>query len=205
MNINLPAVLIKRCVILTFAITLAIITSDQAKAQTLRYDFIEASGNNETLATIELASLPAAPADILSITFTQFGEAIFGIGPTSYSNPMFNAGNSAFVDDGAGGLQGNNNLGGGQLADSTPPSSSLEVEMSNGGRVFLIEPTNLVGRDRLAFISEGRGVGGSEVRVGRDGDFRLATSVPEPNAASLLLLSSTLMTCFRRRKQSVCG
>jgi hypothetical protein len=189
-----------RCFKTIFVMAIAAIVTfsndHRIEAEIVRYSFVE-SQSNETVATFELDGLPAFGGDIISISFTQFGDDLFGFG-SSYNN-TFDSDDIALVDDGMDGLQGSNNLNGGQMGDATPPGSSLEVETSNGARIFLIEPTDTLGQDRLAFISVGRGVGGTEIRVRSDGDFRLV-SVPEPGTAVIVGLAGLLAIARRRKK-----
>ena len=51
-------------------IAIILLSGENLDAQSLRYDFIEAGGSSNILATFELASLPARPSDIISLTFT---------------------------------------------------------------------------------------------------------------------------------------
>jgi hypothetical protein len=189
--------LAKLCRRFSFLVMLAVVnfgTLTSLKAD-ITYNFVEA-GSSEVVAVFELDVLPAFGSDILSISFTEYGNSLFGFGP-SYNNDFGPTG-IALVDDGAGGLQGSNNLNGGQMGDSTPPPSSLEVTSSNGTRIFLIEPTDTIGQDRLAFISTGRGVNGSEIRIRSDGDFRLV-AVPEPSSLIVLGILGGLLSIRRNR------
>jgi hypothetical protein len=87
----------------------------------LFYDFVE-DGTGNVLATLELSSLPATHTEVVGLTFTPAGEAIFGLGPTytGIFDNSFPTGGS-LVDDGSGGLKGEPNLV--DIVDFDPPES----------------------------------------------------------------------------------
>ena len=86
----------------------------------LFYDF-EEDGTGAVLATIELASLPATHTEVLGLTFSDAGQAIFGFGPTYLGTFDTSATGtdipSEWIDDGMGGL--------------SAPSPALEVRFND--------------------------------------------------------------------------
>jgi hypothetical protein len=111
-------------VALTFAFM-----SDRADAS-LFYDF-EEDGTGTVLATLELASLPATHTEVLGLTFTLAGQAVFGYGPTYVG--VFDTSIFAFVDDGSGGLESSYSPSiRASLLDQNPPFSPIAA----GGNAF---------------------------------------------------------------------
>ena len=81
------------------------------------YDFVQ-DGSGSVLATLELSSLPARHTEVVGLTFTAAGNAIFGLGQGLYSG-SFDATLDVFADDGLSGLAGT--AGDAFIVDGNPP------------------------------------------------------------------------------------
>lgn len=88
------------------------------------YQFFQ-DGTGETLAFLEFSSLPATENELVSLTFTPAGDAIFGLGE-AYDG-VFDSSAKTFVDDGNGHLVSSEPDWGANIMDSTPEEASTLV------------------------------------------------------------------------------
>jgi hypothetical protein len=105
--------------------------SPMAMAGSLFYNF-EQLNSGTVLATLELTSSPATHTEVRGLTFTQAGQAIFGLGPT-YLGGFDETNFGAFVDDGSGGLRSGDPIWPANLADRDPPTSSVKPDLADRG------------------------------------------------------------------------
>lgn len=156
------------------------------------YEFVQ-EGTNNTLAYWELSSLPAGYDEVVSLTFTSQGEAIFGLGEV-YAGEFDHWANNTASDDGMGGLgDDEDNLFGALIFDQDDvPVSSLVTEPI-GQRLYL-GYMNDPGLDSIWYKYQDSADGPGEMIA--FGDWR-KVNVPEPCTVSLLLLG--LLTPWRRR------
>lgn len=176
-----------------FATCLMIFAAD-AKATHL-YEFVQ-TGTNDTLAYWELSSLPAGYDEVVSLTFTPQGEAIFGLGEV-YAGEFDHWANNTASDDGMGGLgDDEDNLFGAWTFDQDDvPVSSLVIDPI-GQRLYL-GYMNDPGLDSILYKYQDSADGPGELMT--YGDWR-QVSVPEPSSVTLALLGMA-SACLRRHRQ----
>lgn len=169
-------------------------------AQTVRasllYDFVQ-DGTGEVLATWELTSLPAGFEEVVGLTFTPAGDAIFGFGAV-YAGEFDHYAASTARDDGAGGLShsGLNPFGGWVFdEDNVPPTTKAADPL--GPRLNLFY-TDAAGQDRLRYTYTQPN--GEPAEIAAYGDWRLAT-VPEPTSLALVAFGSLAPVCRGRRRR----
>lgn len=130
---------------------------DTVTAAPLIYAFIQ-DHTNDVLAIMEFSKLPATHADVVSLTFTDAGDEIFGFGTTF--DDVFSFSRGALDSDGATGLVSTIATGGGVNARIRNDTSSIHnanallVGTSTPGG-----PVDLIGLARTepgAFFVKGR-------------------------------------------------
>lgn len=134
----------------------------------LFYNYEEDS-TGTVLATLELASLPATHAEVLELTFTPAGQAIFGFGGTYLGTFDTTDGDTPaqLIADGIGGLRSTTVGAVSFFSDQDPPSSLVTTP-----ELFSVYATDVSGHDGIVLF----GLPESPVS---SGDWR---AVPEPSA-----------------------
>jgi hypothetical protein len=134
----------------------------------LFYDY-EEDGTGTVLATLELASLPATHTEVLGLTFTPAGQAIFGFGETYLGTFDTTVGDTPaqMIADGIGGLR-STTVGAVSSFNDLDPPSSLVITPEH----FSVYATDVSGHDGIVLF----GFPESPVSTG---DWR---AVPEPSA-----------------------
>ena len=159
---------------------------NRTEAASLLYDF-EQMESEIVLATLELTSLPATHNEVLGLTFTTEGMAIFGL-PSPYPGTFtFTQSDRPFVDDGMNGLKSVG--GGGLLVSSDPPANSIggaSVRLILGASRFTVG-----GTDTIIFEFQHPDFGTFPALAG--GSW---VGVPEPTTSALAL--AALLLAFRR-------
>jgi hypothetical protein len=162
----------------------------------LLYDF-EEEGTGTVLATLELASLPATHNQVLGLTFTPEGQAVFGYGPTYPGTFDFTV--RLFVDDGVGGLTCPDGVGNAWINDDAPPAGLYEV-LPNSAMFGLGTGFDPGGPDYMVLKMLSPWVGGSPYVI-RPGWWVV---VPEPTCLALVVGAVIVGTGVgRRRKRPV--
>ena len=162
-----------------------LLSTQNVKAGTL-YDFIQRS-TEDVLATLDLdGDAPWINTDVLSLTFTDAGNAIFGLGTDPLDGSIFDTHIRGFQPDGVadpdGGLIGVGSFGlnqEGLIIDTNPPDGSDTLTITAGAEVgdadFIL--TNTVAT----------------------GDWNF---VPEPGSLGLAFMATVGLCACRRRRQS---
>lgn len=137
-------------------------------AASLLYNY-EEDGTGTVLATLELASLPATHTEVLGLTFTPAGQAMFGFGETYLGTFDTTGGDTPaqMIADGIGGLASTTVDAVSFFSDQDPPSSLVTTP-----ELFSVYATDVSGHDGIVLF----GVPESPVSTG---DWR---AVPEPSA-----------------------
>lgn len=163
-----------------------------------RFDLVQ--DDSTVLATLTLGSFSTDVPDIVSLTFSDAGEDLFGFGPTYTGtfddfSPQEDAAQFILTGDGLGLTGRTSNFGTGVTAfDADPPSSARLPESPSSVEVFAFE---LVGADdgiRIRYRESPEGL--TQTIVG----FGEWTLVPEPSSSVLasLLLVPFLVTRKKR-------
>jgi hypothetical protein len=153
----------------------------RAEATNLYYDFIQA-GSGDVLATLELSGLPATHSEVVSLSFSQIGQNLFGY-DTVYGG-TFGVTTAMFVADGIGGLQGTDPNNHSQILDFNPPDSILMSQF--GTETVSLFATPAAGGDGFG-ISPANGI--IDIPIVALGDWSLV--VPEPSTMSLVCFGAT--------------
>ena len=179
-------------------VTLALaLFSSQLGFSQLLYEFIEVD-SKDVLATLELSALPATHEHFVDLTFSESGDAVFGLGstfPGTFTSMFLE---SRIRDDGRMGLDGIDR----ELGLSATMQSLLPLELSprpgaTSDIGFSIVASQLTDRDHLE-LSYLR-PGGAE-RISRFGTWQL---VPEPETSwHWLPVCIAIVMRHRRSQQS---
>lgn len=171
---------------LTLAVCLATLTTNVQASHV--YEFIQ-EGTGDTLAYWELSSLPAGHEEVISLTFTPIGEAMFGLGE-HYDGEFDGWVQDQAMDDGMGGLgnSGNHEIDPSIFDVEDAPISTLAIG-ANEATMNLRYGTD-PGEDRIWYSFDSPG------SIIADGDWRLV-AVPEPH--TLAILSTSVLICALRR------
>lgn len=153
---------------------------------TLLYQF-ERAGKGDVLAVLELYWLPATEAEVVKLTFTPQGQTLFGYEAT-YEG-FFSTSFGEFIDDGIGGLMGNeNDTANAVITDHSPPFSSLHTFGTSRVSLFA---TDTAAQDEIIVDY----FDPSDPYLFAKGDWR---SIPEPTTLILFMLANA--TLFLRRR-----
>ncbi len=173
-------------------ILLAFAASPTSTSAQVFYNFVQ-SPSGDVLATLELSSLPATHSEVVGLTFTPAGDAIFGLG-SSYTG-VFTQSAGAFQDDLQNGLISSSSPNPAEFSDISPtiPQVSTNPSVSNPVVNFVLRAGAIVGQQ-----DDGMVLVDSNINFFRaDGSW---IAVPEPASAFLSLTATAFVACAPRRK-----
>lgn len=171
------------------------------RAESLVYEFVDVDGGNVVLATLDFEQLPGDHSDVVSLSFTDVGNELFGLG-LRYEGVFDRMGQDTvgFSDDTLGGLIGTNFFmsNNSDMHDDNPPPTSLSDAIATNrltlhARSIIDFPSDEI---ELSYTSST----GVERVVSRRG---LWLAVPEPHTGLLLLIAMFWGGLIRPRSAKV--